>query len=66
MDALLNSEEQATVSPENLAKLSRVRTWSDFLALPWQLQVVARRICPTLPEQLEKRHFVTVNKGVAK
>lgn len=64
MNPILNEGEQATVSPENLARLAAVRDWESFLKLPFSLQQVARKVCPELPRALEQRHFARINAGV--
>lgn len=57
-------DETKGLTEQEWQRLSGVTTWSAFLQLPWELQQRFRKALPTVAEQLERKHFATMNRGV--
>ena len=57
------SDETKLSEPE-WQTITGVVTWHDFLQLPYELQQRFRASLPGVAEQLERKHFSEMNRGV--
>jgi hypothetical protein len=58
------TQEHVELTEAQLEAIRKIRTWTDYLALPYLVQQEVRRVAPQLPTELERRFFARINAGV--